>query len=801
MAEATRPASRSKELRFALVCYGGVSLAIYMHGITREMWKLLRASEARNARGEAAEGDTEAIWGELLAVIGETVELRVVADIIAGASAGGINGILLAQAIVSGASLEPLRDMWLDGADSEKLLDREGPLPNIFRKGLSAIFKEPVAWFAGRQSRTLAAVDDDEVRHEIAGKLTQFVRSRWFHPPFSGKRLLAMVDEAMDHMAATGDGRALVPPTLAVDLFVTATDYHGRLAELPIHSPPFVMEREHRRLFSFHAPPVMAPRPVSNAPRTLLPDRKIGEQPALLFAARATACFPGAFAPANVREIDQRLQETGRHWPGRDRWLAETLPGERPPEDVMLIDGSVLNNAPFEPAIDAVSKRPAHREVDRRFVYIDPKPGISSNSFDNRPPSFFTTILRALADIPREQPIRDSLEAIDGMTTRVQRLKRVIDGMSPAVDAAIERAIGARFFLLPLSEERVARVRSRTQTLAAREAGFAFAGYAQLKLRLVVDEAATLLAVAACRTDAGDRSRLHTAIEIAAGARGAFDHEGAIAWSPERSGYVQTLRGLDVGFRIRRLRFLIRRLAADVAQAPDGPERTALEAAKSATHAALAPYLALRSEAAPGQPALEAAAKAVLGAPPGERAAAADNALDTMIEALGLDALDRTADSMVLTAAEHPDISRDQRRSILRNFLGFPFYDIAILPLLQGDASDSFEEIRVDRISPDDATALREGGTRASLKGWQLNAFGGFFSRAWRENDYLWGRLHAAERLVDILLSSAAESGAQGIDAMQWKKRLFLAILASERPHLQQVQPLLDELEQLAQAL
>jgi hypothetical protein len=33
-----------KQLRLGLVCYGGVSLAIYMHGITREIHKIVRAS-------------------------------------------------------------------------------------------------------------------------------------------------------------------------------------------------------------------------------------------------------------------------------------------------------------------------------------------------------------------------------------------------------------------------------------------------------------------------------------------------------------------------------------------------------------------------------------------------------------------------------------------------------------------------------------------------------------------------------------------------------------------------------------
>ena len=37
-----------KELRFGLVCYGGVSLAIYMHGITSELHNLVKASNAQS---------------------------------------------------------------------------------------------------------------------------------------------------------------------------------------------------------------------------------------------------------------------------------------------------------------------------------------------------------------------------------------------------------------------------------------------------------------------------------------------------------------------------------------------------------------------------------------------------------------------------------------------------------------------------------------------------------------------------------------------------------------------------------
>ena len=43
-------AMREKELRFALICYGGISLAVYMHGITKEIWRLAAASRAFHDR-------------------------------------------------------------------------------------------------------------------------------------------------------------------------------------------------------------------------------------------------------------------------------------------------------------------------------------------------------------------------------------------------------------------------------------------------------------------------------------------------------------------------------------------------------------------------------------------------------------------------------------------------------------------------------------------------------------------------------------------------------------------------------
>ena len=118
---------KEKELRIALVCFGGVSLAVYMHGITKEILKLVRASSVLHAIADRAERaqatflaqrdasdpeyDTEGAYFELLRELGRKVELRVVVDIIAGASAGGINGTMLARALSHDLPMRSLRDL------------------------------------------------------------------------------------------------------------------------------------------------------------------------------------------------------------------------------------------------------------------------------------------------------------------------------------------------------------------------------------------------------------------------------------------------------------------------------------------------------------------------------------------------------------------------------------------------------------------------------------------------------------------------------------------------------------------
>lgn len=754
---------REKELRIALVCYGGISLAVYMHGITKEIWRVAKASRAFHA-GEPPEPGSEAVYHALLQRArdeGET-ELRVMVDILAGASAGGINAVFLAHAIATGQPLDPLTDLWLESADVDRLVDPEGG--GVSRLAKSAAV--PFAWALSARSGGIDRTVEAGHRAEVRTKLAHFVRARWFAPPFGGPGLCRLLLDAFDAMEHGPHGPALLPSGQPLDLFVTVTDFRGYPSPLRLNSPPEVIEREHRVILSFDDRGGFV--------------RSFADPVELVFAARATASFPGAFPPFTVRELDSVLVERDRAWPGRDAFLARALPRQATlgdAENAVLIDGSVLANAPFGPCVAALEKRPARREVDRRFVYIDPKPGMKSVRLtggpESEPPGFFATIFGALSDIPREQPIRDNLEAIERVSGRIRRLRRIVETMQSEVEAAIERALGSTFFLASPTPKRIAAWRAKANELAARSAGYAYAAYAHLKIAAVVEEAADAI----FRLGGGEPARREAVRRAVWGhvrTRGLSSPEAVTARGASAETIV-FLRDFDVGFRTRRLRFVGRRAAALIER------REEAQTVRALTDEMLGRYHALDE--------IDSIDSGFLAA---EQDPA--RALAALAARWNLRALDEATDD-ALTEAMSP-LPKPDRRRLMLAYLGYPFYDVATLPLLQGEGLDEFDPIKVDRISPDDAVAIRPGGTAATLKGIQLNSFGAFFSRAYRENDYLWGRLHGADRLIDIVVSALPAAGRPAEAAIAGLKReAFRAILADEKERLTAIPGLFAELE------
>jgi patatin-related protein len=773
---------REKELRLALVCYGGISLAVYMHGITKELWRLARASRAFHAGDSPAGPHTsEAIYRDLLERIERDtgLKLRALIDIIAGSSAGGINGLFLGQAIASGQSLEPLTELWLEMADVEVLIDPDARPLSRFTK----FWALPIAWTLSRRrggaiDRTVAPA----ARAEVRRKLSHFVRARWFEPPFGGQGFCNLILDAFDAMARTPAGPPLLPARQPIDVSVTVTDFHGHSEHLRLHSPAVAEEREHRLTISF-----------SDHGRA---ERLLGDTAELTFAARATASFPGAFPPFNVAELDAALRQRKRAWPGRKAFLDRIFPRSRSrsnPEDMILIDGSVLANAPFRPAIDALRNRPARREVDRRFVYVDPTANIDATRHHRdgaiAVPGFFTTIFGALSTIPREQPIRDNLETIEQRSYRIEQTRRIIMAIRGDVDSAVEGAMGRTMLLYRPSAERVRSWRQRAHENAARQAGFAYASYGHLKLATIADDLSSMIILLAKLDDPAEIAATRSAVSAHI-RRAEPGHQDMLDPGRYNEAFVAFLRMHDLGFRIRRLRFLADRLT-EMEAGDGGSSPAALQGARDAIYTSLAPFLDFQMRDHYSSPVVAATRSA-------------DIDIATAIAAIGaarsLEAIDEQTDARI--AAALPALSRADRRTLLHAYLGFTFYDLATLSLVRAQGQQEFQTIKVDRISPDDCGSIRKGGAEATLKGIEFNSFGGFFSKAYRENDYLWGRLHGAERLIDIILSTLPEDAPMAPrDVREIKRAIFRAILDEERSRLTTVPDLIPTIEREVDAM
>lgn len=747
---------RQKELRLALVCYGGVSLAVYMHGITKEVWHLARASRAFHHPAAVPLDGVAAAYRDFLGVIEARhgLRVRVLPDILTGASAGGINAVFLAQAIHAGHSLEPLTDLWLMNADVSELTDPEAEPLWRFAK----VWAQPIAeWFLSRPGNAVSATVSRETRAEVRAKVSRLVRGRWFSPPFSGARFSGMLYEALMRMAEEGDNIPLLPAGHPIDLAVTATDFRGHRETLRLHSPPQVEETEHRLPITF---------------RTRVADRggtMLGDPMELILAARATASFPGAFPPLRLAEIDALAEAEGHLWESRSAFLQRIMPthvARGSVDEVSLIDGAVLVGAPFGAALAALYGRPAQREVDRRFVYLDPRPDGAGPApgTRTREVGFFGAIFGSLSTIPREQPIRDDLERIEQQSRDAARLKRIVMDLQGDIDRAVEKLFGYTFLLDRPTPKRLAGWRAKAQQAAAERAGYAFGAYALTKFDAILDQLARLTLKAAGQPMA-DTAPLARALRCELEARGLdmlTDAGGGATGAT-----IAFFRAHDTGFRIRRLQLLARKLARDWQTGSDVAE-DALDRARDRLYEILALYYNADEDVLHVPRFRELAADALRQ--PGA-------VLDFLATQRLLPATDLRAEEMLIDALE--DMPKDLKRRMLLTYLGFPFYDVATLPLSRREGLDEFNPVKIDRISPDDALSIREGGTAATLRGIEFYNFGAFFSRDYRENDYLWGRLHGAERMID-LLASTVSGGMAAETVREGKRAAFLAVLEEE---------------------
>jgi patatin-related protein len=765
-----------RELRLGLVCYGGVSLAIYMHGITKELQKLVVASRAfeeasDRSRSPFGEKTVENAYWEALRTAWvqsapehpeDRVITRVVVDVVAGTSAGGINGVILCKALAHNRSQDALRDLWFQRGDFTQLLG------GSWWKAKLAILK-----FAGRLLR---------LRPE---------------PPLDGLAMLGWLRKALEDMDASTSpyrpAKGEAPPSLMpeghpLQLFVTTTDYFGYRNSMMIEDPAMVGERRNRHLFKFRY------EGGANAADQF----GAAYNGALAFAARATSSFPGAFPPVNLAMTELQGADLSRF--ESEFFDAYRLSGAEACK-TYFVDGGVLNNYPFEPAIRAIFRARAEAEVDRYLLYLQPDPGGEVQNPDGEAPTFFGAVWAGLSSVAAAQPIYDQLVAVRDFNERVRMVDEMIEGTKPAIAPllanVLQAAGGSASLRDPLpsrSSQQLADLRAKVEEQAEQESGFLYRPYLELRVESVV---AQLAAVAASLCGYSEpESNIVYFIRLCL--HGWASDRKLVGHEADLKEIKEFLRSFDLGYTRRRLAF-VSAWVSEAYQRGSIP-RVSLNRAK----AALFDRMDELSGMMAGKGVEPLAEKLKVMFPLTLLAAAAKQPAAELVHDFvqrhgkDLDALRAEVDGLFRTRKDgvqaklYEDFTTitaqwpaTERAEVVVRYLGFPFWDAMIYPLIRLSEAGELRELKVVRMSPLDSTQLGALKVGEKLMGVRLFHFGAFQRRDWRENDYLWGRLDAAERLVGLVLKdprlkSSAQGG--GYRAQPWQvKPAFEAILEEEK--------------------
>ena len=358
----------SQDVRVAVAMTGGVSLAVWMGGIAREINLLQQASNLR-PRAAATTGPA-AVAGpgardlansssdlharDLYLRLLDVLDVTVTVDVLSGTSAGGINAAMLGLSSAAGVDLAGLRDLWLTAGSLDVLLRDPGE-------------KNPSALMQG----------DKVLYMQLARGIEKFYRER--------------------------DSAPRPPEGVDTTVYITTTLLAGETSRFTDDYGTLVADVDHHGLFTF-------------TQDALTPADGDGDSlTALALAARSSASFPAAFEPSFVPFNEQIPAESGIPLrPDMAQYANIT-------RSHWAADGGILANRPLAPLMAAIFARPASpegREVRRVLAYVVPDGGGTANPQDvpdkakwaNAP----TMIAALKADLSAQlsQSIASDLEAI-----------------------------------------------------------------------------------------------------------------------------------------------------------------------------------------------------------------------------------------------------------------------------------------------------------------------------------------------------------------------------------------------------
>lgn len=692
----------TQEIRFAIVMYGGVSLAVYIHGVAQELLRLVRATSGV----DISDDPVACIYAEMSRDVrdiearnGARRRTRFVIDILSGTSAGGINAVFLAKALAMRARhLNDLRNTWLTAGDIDKLFSR----PSAF-------------------ARTRSLLNGNWMYQELY--------------------------EAFDRMSR-GARDPRTSPQERIDLYVTTTDLNG--IPLPLRLTDIAIQEEiHKGFFHFRLDNVcLTDNPNATALDAALDklcrnDFAAEYDPMLAFASRATSSFPFAFAPVKLADIKMVIG-TNAYNKMRDRFLAffKWVPEPPPPipvknpvsvEERELADGGYLNNKPFDHVIDALTFRPAKCLHTRKLLFVDPFPEIAGDQSDQAHFDFVENSLAAALTLPRYQTIREEVQRVKVSNRTQLRL----DQLRSRVMAAPHMRLAA-FAEVTLDE------------LTA-QYGPGYGTYHAVRLFDVTDDIAYTVAGLRVSSD------LYLALRylVRAWRESRYNGNGDGGKEKEAKFFTE----FDFSFRMRRAIHLLEwiRNEANSSETCDALIRQLTRLLRKREQ------LSLASEINPVWRVMRKLSDELhigwdrIGA----ILAPTDDAERTKIAMTLYQEAPKLSEVTQLIADEWKavfDQNRDElaklraaNKALDEQYQRFDFQDMISLAFLEGSDVSEHTETEIYRISP--ADGLNGGRLDRKLAGYQAGAFGAFLKPEWRQNDILWGRLDAARRLVHTILN------------------------------------------------
>ncbi|NSW87338.1 MAG: patatin-like protein [Syntrophobacteraceae bacterium] len=719
------PGSRSHEIRIALVLYGGVSLAVYENGVTRAFHDLV-------------------VGNGIFGLLKELLDADAVVDIISGASAGGINGLLLAASLESGAEFKETSRLWRNQGDLGALMRplSESDAPESLLSG-------------------------EVYQNELIAAFRQVVEP---HPT----------------------GR--IEPG-EMDVFITGTDLYGRIHTFWDSPGTPVQDKNHRVVFHLkHRPDRACLGLEQGAAKT---GREIEQAHILASIARITSTFPAAFPPFRVAQVPEAYRESVAAAILRAGGQAAASPRGRKPEDTAsqdaatraYVDGGVLDNKPFGPVIKAIFHRMTNRLVFRRLFFVEPDPEqFTTVSTRQEVPNPLGVVLASLLTIPSHESIYEEIETLREHNARIRWFQNLKDNLAKnSFRSGSERPTSSRDGII----YRQVRFDSLAKSLlldvdAVPDATHSITEPAR---KAVYEELLKWLAVSFPNDNALDAidpydisyhmrrayyflDQIYEALEMSKGEK-EEEYRTTLA---AQSRIVKALRSIRESlYRLRDLslpawleeaeRILERDPGAPIEPVVQNVVKTfalfldagserwkPLEASATADPVARVVSIGDRDKGVLSRErlmgttvSLQTEVKGLLERSRGSIAFPHDTILQR-IEALQSDVLDYCSMHGLIPGD-------DEQRGTAAFFKEFDRVDSAFFPLEYASGVHETNEIKFQRISPVDAQkGLSNLDAAKKVSGDELAHFSAFFRRDWRSNDILWGRLDSICRIIDSLL-------------------------------------------------